>query len=246
MLFRGQGYGRYHDNWAVDNPGNENFSRVYYICGGDIDYADYEGVKKLQKGFIYVFPVDRPYTIRHHLPNRIHCLWAHVDFLPVYVNRLLEIPVKEGSSLHFMLQSMILHAEANDSNDGFFVSMVMALAEYLKLFHLHTYSRELEEIILFIQQHCLEPISVTDISSRFGYSNEHVVRLFRQKIARTPYQYLLCCKLNEASHLLQNGVSVNETAIACGFNDAKTFSHCFKQKYEMSPTQYIKFFSKVP
>ncbi len=45
-------------------------------------------------------------------------------------------------------------------------------------------------------------------------------------------------RLERGKEMLGEGISVTDTAYACGFNDAGYFCRLFKKEYGVSPSQY--------
>lgn len=53
-------------------------------------------------------------------------------------------------------------------------------------------------------------------------------------------EFIRRIKLRKGYELLKEGYNVSEAAYSCGFNDVGYFRNCFKDEYEVSPTQFIK------
>lgn len=246
MLLLSNGYGLQHPQWHVDETHAPGFCRVYYILGGDITYREGPVPVKLNPGYLYIFPASRAYSIAHTAENCIECLWFHIDFLPTVVDSLLEIPVLPQSSLYHMLQAMIAQHLDAEGRDACQRMLIDALMQYLQERHLQNYPRKLEAVIGYLQAHCLEELSVAQLSAHFGYSTEYFIRMFQKNVHLTPYQYLIGCRLHAAAELLLQERSVKETALLCGFRDAKTFGQCFQQRYHCAPSRFKSRYTRVP
>lgn len=95
--------------------------------------------------------------------------------------------------------------------------------------------------ITFIKKHCTENISVSDISDYIGYSKYYFCRTFKQVTGSTVNTYLNSLKMQQAyAFLKKDGLSVNETAVRCGFNDISYFTKIFKKYMHMLPSQVQK------
>ncbi|RZM07970.1 MAG: helix-turn-helix domain-containing protein, partial [Pedobacter sp.] len=46
-------------------------------------------------------------------------------------------------------------------------------------------------------------------------------------------------RLKQAAHLLRIGGSVSETAYQVGFESPAYFSKCFRELYQMSPSEFV-------
>lgn len=83
------------------------------------------------------------------------------------------------------------------------------------------------------------PVSLRDITRKFGYSASQLNRIFFQEYGETPCNYFIKRKLEYAAVMLQNTrVSIKEIAFELSFADQYYFSRFFKRKYGMSPKAY--------
>lgn len=72
------------------------------------------------------------------------------------------------------------------------------------------------------------------------YSSDYTTRKFKKIIGDAPKKYIIKTKLNLARNLLQQDVTIKETAFNCGFNDELYFSRIFKKYLKISPREYKK------
>ena len=71
---------------------------------------------------------------------------------------------------------------------------------------------------------------------KFGYSYEHVLRIFQRGTGISPSDYLLEIRLQRArTHLLADEARIEEVAEACGFSSAAYFCRAFKKRHGQSP-----------
>lgn len=96
------------------------------------------------------------------------------------------------------------------------------------------------EILNYIDTHFTEPLSVAEISERFGYAESHFCRRFKATLGLTPTNYIRTLRMEEAKRLLEEGKqSISEVANACGFVDSGYFTRCFRQVYGYAPSRYV-------
>ncbi|MEO8878143.1 MAG: helix-turn-helix domain-containing protein, partial [Polyangiaceae bacterium] len=60
-------------------------------------------------------------------------------------------------------------------------------------------------------------------------------RLFRDEIGEAPFLFFLRLRIARAVELLREGMSVTETAVACGFSDFRRFASAFDMHFGMQP-----------
>ncbi|HEV7782447.1 MAG TPA: AraC family transcriptional regulator [Chitinophagaceae bacterium] len=81
---------------------------------------------------------------------------------------------------------------------------------------------------------------INTVARESNMSEFHFYRCFKRVVGISPYQYMLCKRLEYASHLLhQKSRLVTSIASECGFPDVFTFSKAFKRKYGFSPSKYF-------
>ncbi len=98
-----------------------------------------------------------------------------------------------------------------------------------------------QEIKSYIDKHIEDDITILDIAKAFGYSKQHIVRLFKESFPLTPARYILQSRLEKSlDFLAESRLAVNEIAEKCGFKDLNYFSRQFKKNYGISPTAYRK------
>ena len=79
-----------------------------------------------------------------------------------------------------------------------------------------------------------------ELAVAHGFSEFHFSRAFTAVFGDSPYAYMLQMRLTEACRLLEKGGQpVAEVALACGFNDAATFTRAFKRHHGRPPSSFM-------
>lgn len=71
-------------------------------------------------------------------------------------------------------------------------------------------------------------------------SKNYFIKLFKKHVGKTPHQYIKDYRFGMAIAMIENGKSVTDTAIECGYQSASAFSLAFKNKLGVSPQTYVK------
>lgn len=72
-----------------------------------------------------------------------------------------------------------------------------------------------------------------------GRSQAYINRMFRKYYGQTPTDYINDLRLSHAASLLQTtGLTVLEIAGICGFENLSWFNRLFKQRYQLTPSEY--------
>lgn len=101
------------------------------------------------------------------------------------------------------------------------------------------------KFIEYIEENFELDLNSAMLSEKFGYSNEHFCRKFKEATGTTPMTYLKIFRLSQAADKLKSGnKNVSEIASLCGFSDANYFTRCFKAHYGFTPINYKKNYLK--
>ncbi len=99
----------------------------------------------------------------------------------------------------------------------------------------------LQSMILYIQEHYGESVTLREIASAGSVSESECLRTFRQDLDTTPVTYLKSYRLQQAAYLLETTRrSSAEIAQICGFNDHSYFARSFRELYQLTPSLYRK------
>ena len=97
------------------------------------------------------------------------------------------------------------------------------------------------KILCYLSQHYAERISLKTLSKKFGLSEEHISRSFRQKIGKTFLSHLHALRVEHAKILLKSSVlTITVVAYESGFVDLRTFNRVFKTLEGVTPSEYRK------
>ena len=95
-------------------------------------------------------------------------------------------------------------------------------------------------VMKFIEEHIADAdIGVGDLAAAAAVSRSGLQRKLKQTMGITPQELLSEARIKRACQLLrETDKPVAEIAYACGFNDPKYFSRCFKQSTGKSPSEF--------
>lgn len=85
-----------------------------------------------------------------------------------------------------------------------------------------------QQIIDHIQNHYMEPLTVSGIADTVGLNRSYLTRKFKKDTGFSIQFYLNKFRHTKALHYLEAGYSVKETAALCGYDNASSFCKIFK------------------
>ncbi len=98
-----------------------------------------------------------------------------------------------------------------------------------------------QQIVRYCSLHYKEPLSVDAVAKALYLSPSHISHTFSEKLKIGFSNYVNSLRLDEAVHLLnKGGLSIEQVAERSGFPTTRTFHRVFREKYGMSPREYVK------
>ena len=99
----------------------------------------------------------------------------------------------------------------------------------------------MDKAVSFIEQNYRRDIGLKDISEAGGYSEYYFLRVFKEVMRMTPYEYLIRKRLSQVKILLlSTGKTIEEIALECGFKSDISLYKAFKNMYSITPGEYKK------
>ncbi|MEV5027095.1 GH39 family glycosyl hydrolase [Paenibacillus sp. LPE1-1-1.1] len=104
------------------------------------------------------------------------------------------------------------------------------------------YMERMMRIITFIDEHYREPVSLLDLAEREFLSVPYLSKFFSENIGLNFQSYLTNIRLKNTVEALLHHVEtpIADLAMQHGFPNAKSFYAAFKNRYELTPTEYRK------
>lgn len=163
------------------------------------------------------------------------CLYAdEVDDEIFHCMKKLESSEKAGNCL----------ADANIAR-GYITIILTLLIERVGLVNIPDgQSRYLtRDILIYLQNNYLDPISLGQLASHFGYSKSRFSHIFNDSFGCPLKEYVNSLRCRYAVNLLIQGVPMIDVAMSSGFECIRTFYRSFRQCFGVTPTQYCSSYS---
>lgn len=96
-------------------------------------------------------------------------------------------------------------------------------------------------VVSYIQEHYMEDIDFSAISSQLGFSSAYLTKLFNKHAGDTPLKRLTEIRISEAKRLLsETSLPIREVGEKVGYPDQFHFSKTFRKITGVNPTAYRK------
>ena len=100
---------------------------------------------------------------------------------------------------------------------------------------------EMEIARRYFTEHYNEEINIEEYAKSRGMSISWFLRNFKQLTAKSPMQYVLTIRINNAVSLLEStSYNINEISSIVGYDNPLYFSRIFKKQKGVSPSDYRK------
>ena len=97
------------------------------------------------------------------------------------------------------------------------------------------------EALKYIDYNISEPIKISAMAASLKISSIYLYKIFKKNTNKSPQEYIIEYKLNEATKYLANSnYTIKMISDILGFSNQNYFSNCFKKHYQLSPSAYRK------
>jgi AraC-like DNA-binding protein len=97
----------------------------------------------------------------------------------------------------------------------------------------------------FIEDHCVEELSLSKVAKAANISRNHLSERFKQVTGTNFVEYVAHTRFEEACRLLRDvDLRISEIAFAVGFQSLSQFNRVFKKFSEKSPSAYRAIYSR--
>lgn len=100
-------------------------------------------------------------------------------------------------------------------------------------------NRRLHEAAEWIRVHADKPLKTSEVAARFQYNPDYLSKLFQQEFGMGLKAFIDNARMEKIKMVLLNSPEpLKSVAAKCGFGEYKYFLKFFRQRQNMSPTEY--------
>lgn len=98
-----------------------------------------------------------------------------------------------------------------------------------------------DHMVRRLTQDLQNPPSLAELATAFHFSENYLIRIFRDAMGTTPHAYLSAARIRKAKLLLStSNITADRVAYECGFADYAHFYRTFRKEIGCSPREYRK------
>lgn len=231
--------------------------QLIYVASGKTHFyfGDEERIVNAEQ--MVLFQPRQPQHYEYFAKDKPEVYWVHFTGSDVKnILRHYGIPMDEpvfysgNSSMYAYLFKEMIH-ELQTCRVGYQELLEMYLRQILLLIvrsreeHNPTVSSfiqdEMELARRYFTEHYNEEINIEEYAKSRGMSISWFLRNFKQLTAKSPMQYVLSIRINNAVSLLEGtNYNINEISSIVGYDNPLYFSRIFKKQKGVSPSDYRK------
>lgn len=150
---------------------------------------------------------------------------ANVEDGPRLARRLWEIATRD-------------HRIVGPQLDGLALVLFDSVLQSIESAELAEHKR-IEHAIDYIRENYSDDVIISDVAAACGYSEGYFYRKFKEVTERTPIQYVIELRIEEAKRwLVHSDLPIGEIAVHVGFVSSHYFSRVFRETVGMSASEF--------
>lgn len=235
----------------IDWPHRHDFFSIVWFTNSSginvIDFEEYEikpnrifltqpkqvhnwSYSKNSKGFILM--IDK------HIINK--------ETIGLFKTVFIDLSSQTNTTLYYLFKNLIKEFNKNDElSQSIVLSGISYLINQLKRFALdEDLSKKAKpktalEFSKLVSETLSENLSVNIYAEKLNLTTERLIEVCQKSYGQSPKSIILDKKITEAKRLLYfSDITISQVAYQLGFEDSSYFSRLFKQKTNLSPTEF--------
>ncbi|MBQ7955775.1 MAG: helix-turn-helix transcriptional regulator [Lachnospiraceae bacterium] len=234
---------------------------IYFFLSGNIEYlvegskyplaenslmimrpAEAHKAKILESTRYERYAINFPLSFVHNIDPKGHLIKAFTD-RPLGVHNLFCAPEIDTHLVQKLFAEMSREDEPYNKQLTIKTHLLLLLDMIYQSFIQrgtvkHNPQNVAERIVIYVNNHLFEDISVPLLAKHFFLSPSQFSRIFHQATGAAPWEYITKKRLTAAKEKIQNGSLAQDAAETCGFKDYSSFYRAYTKHFGCAPTEY--------
>ena len=209
-------------------------SVLYYTRSGSGTVRIEKTTYQTQAGTFFLIPVGGTARITASEDCPWHFQW--IGFSGALAVDFLQLPIV--FTLPGAITKQLYNLQDPCQNIGSRVSSDLLLIHSVLTNPKPDRTDHVQRVIDHILSSYMFKISIAELAGEMGVNSSYLSRIFTKKMGCSIRSYLLQVRISNAKNCLNQGYSVKETSLLCGFHDATNFSKLFKKETGYAPAHW--------
>ncbi len=230
--------------------GIEEVILIYCVSGkGFIEVEDQ--ISEISEKSAFCIPSNKKHRYYASEENAWSIFWVHfkgeaIEYFPVEELKVLEIASENSNSRIMYFFELLFQVLERNYTIGNFIYLSQVLSLMLSELYFKEKGKDqniqnahLTKIIHFMYRNLHQRMTLEEIAAEAQLSKSYVNYIFNEYAQKSPIDFLIHIKMQEACKLLKSIDSrVSEVAVCVGYDDPYYFSRIFKKVIGVSPRDY--------
>lgn len=225
---------------------------IFYVVSGCID-ATVRGVcRRLYAGDIAIACSYEPHSFTNVGKSQLNVWLFPAELVSAFTvqtnDKTFKTPFLSRCSRTDEIVSNMEHLRRYvDSDDsltatGYMYAILGILQEEIGFVKKTDYKQSdilIQKILVYIEEHFRDNLTVSDISREFGYNKDYISKIINSHIHCSFKRYVNLLRARNAKNLIENSdKSLDEICFLSGFGCMKSFRRAFTEYYDLTPREY--------
>ena len=102
--------------------------------------------------------------------------------------------------------------------------------------HLQVSDERIRRMLMFLEEHLSEEITIEALAETFFISKFHMMRLFKKETGQSIVEYITEQRLSLARDFICQGIPATESCFRAGFGSYSSFTRAYRKRFGTTPT----------
>ena len=241
-------------SWELELHSFDQCKFYFILEGGCSMKIEGESIKAVAGDWIFV-PAGAEHSYSNDKTRRFSKFWMHFDLYPddSVLSELggYKVRFSKDGRAYALFSEFGKISRSDDVTDKLKIKAILfeLVAEYIKASEPGGLSlkskrdERIDGVLRYINENLDGELDNDTLAEKYYAHPNHFIRAFKDKVGLTPARYVSQRRMETARRLLESTeLSAGEIGERVGFRESGHFSRCFKERYNMSPTTYRKYY----